>query len=51
MFGTGAMGRNHVRLLSSLPGAQLVGVYDPKPAAAAGAARDYGARIENLRPA
>ncbi|HEX9944981.1 MAG TPA: Gfo/Idh/MocA family oxidoreductase [Thermoanaerobaculia bacterium] len=45
MFGTGAMGRNHVRLLSSLPGAELVGVYDPRPEAAKGAARDYGARV------
>jgi len=45
VFGTGAMGRNHVRLLSSLPGARLVGVYDPQPEAAAGAARDYGARV------
>jgi predicted dehydrogenase len=45
VFGTGAMGRNHVRLLSSLPGAELVGVYDPRPEAAKGAARDYGARV------
>ena len=39
------MGRNHVRLLSSLPDAELVGVYDPCPEAAEGAARDYGARV------
>ncbi|HEY7213768.1 MAG TPA: Gfo/Idh/MocA family oxidoreductase [Thermoanaerobaculia bacterium] len=45
MFGTGAMGRNHVRLLSSLPGAELVGVYDPKPEAAEGMAREHGARV------
>jgi predicted dehydrogenase len=39
------MGRNHVRLLSSLPGAELVGVYDPKPEAAEAAAREHGARV------
>ncbi len=45
VFGTGAMGRNHVRLLSSLPGAELAGIYDPDPRSAEAAARDYGARI------
>jgi predicted dehydrogenase len=39
------MGRNHVRLLSSLPGAELVGVYDPNRQAAEAAARDHGARV------
>ena len=38
------MGRNHVRLLSSLPGAELVGIYDPRPEAAEAAAREHGAR-------
>lgn len=46
------MGRNHVRLLSSLPGAELVGVYDPRPEAAESVAREHGARVfqrlENL---
>jgi predicted dehydrogenase len=45
VFGAGAMGRNHVRLLSSLPGSELVGVYDPKAEAAEAAARDHGARV------
>lgn len=45
VFGTGSMGRNHVRLLSSLPGAELVGIYDPNPMAAEAAARDHGARV------
>jgi predicted dehydrogenase len=45
VFGAGSMGRNHVRLLSSLPGAELVGVYDPRPEAAEAAARDHGARV------
>jgi predicted dehydrogenase len=39
------MGRNHVRLLSSLPGAELVGIYDPNPEAAEAAAREHGARV------
>ena len=39
------MGRNHVRLLSALPGAELVGVYDPRAEAAEAAARDHGARV------
>ncbi|HWN45146.1 MAG TPA: Gfo/Idh/MocA family oxidoreductase [Thermoanaerobaculia bacterium] len=33
MVGTGAMGRNHVRILSSLPGVEMVGVHDPDPKA------------------
>jgi len=45
VFGTGAMGRNHVRLLSALPAAELVGVYDPRPEAAEGVAREHGARV------
>src|SRR6185295_9682431 len=45
VVGTGAMGHNHVRLLSSLPGAALVGVYDPKPEAAESMAREHGARV------
>ncbi|HSS76433.1 MAG TPA: Gfo/Idh/MocA family oxidoreductase [Thermoanaerobaculia bacterium] len=45
VFGTGAMGRNHVRLLSALPGAKLVGIYDPDSRSAEAAARDHGARI------
>lgn len=45
VFGTGSMGRNHVRLLSSLPGAELVGVYDPNPQAAEAVAREHGARV------
>jgi len=39
------MGRNHVRLLSALPGAELIGVYDPRPEAAGAAAREHGARV------
>lgn len=39
------MGRNHVRLLAALPGAELVGVYDPRAEAAESAAREHGARV------
>ncbi len=45
VFGTGAMGRNHVRLLTALPGAELVGIYDPSSGSAEAAAREHGARI------
>jgi predicted dehydrogenase len=45
VFGTGAMGRNHVRLLKALPGAELVGIYDPRPEAAAAVAVEHGARV------
>lgn len=39
------MGRHHVRILSSLPGAELVGVYDARPDAAEAMAREHGARV------
>jgi predicted dehydrogenase len=45
VVGTGAMGRNHVRILSTLPGVELVGVHDPAPGAAEAMARDHGARV------
>ncbi|HEY0783464.1 MAG TPA: Gfo/Idh/MocA family oxidoreductase, partial [Thermoanaerobaculia bacterium] len=43
--GTGAMGRNHVRILSSLPGARLVGIFDPREEAAQAVAAEHGARV------
>lgn len=45
VVGTGGMGRHHVRLLSALPGAELVGVYDRRPEAAAAVAVEHGARV------
>ncbi|HVR95921.1 MAG TPA: Gfo/Idh/MocA family oxidoreductase [Thermoanaerobaculia bacterium] len=45
VIGAGAMGRNHVRILSSLPGAELVGVHDPRPEAAEAMASEHGARV------
>jgi predicted dehydrogenase len=44
VFGAGALGYHHVRLLAALPGAALVGFHDPGEEAAARAARDHGAR-------
>ncbi|HVT59757.1 MAG TPA: Gfo/Idh/MocA family oxidoreductase [Thermoanaerobaculia bacterium] len=45
VVGTGAMGRHHVRILASLPGAELVGVYDPRAEVAAAVAQEHGARV------
>lgn len=45
VIGTGAMGRNHVRVLASLPGAELVGIHDVLASAAEAAAREHGARV------
>lgn len=45
VFGTGALGRHHTRILAALPGAELVGVYDPRAEAARTAAEPYGARV------
>jgi predicted dehydrogenase len=39
------MGRHHVRILSSLPGVELVGVYDARPDAAEAMAREHGTRV------
>lgn len=45
VFGTGALGRHHTRILAELPGAELVGVFDPRDEVARAAAEPYGARI------
>lgn len=45
VFGTGALGRHHTRILAELPGADLVGVYDPREDVARAAAEPYGARV------
>jgi predicted dehydrogenase len=44
VFGAGALGYHHVRLAAASPEAELVGVFDPDPAAARRAADDHGAR-------
>lgn len=45
VFGTGALGRHHTRLLGSLPGVERIGVFDPRPEAAHAIAAEFGARI------
>lgn len=45
VFGTGALGRHHTRILGGLPGVVRVGVFDPRPEQAAAVATEYGARV------
>ncbi len=47
VVGTGAMGRNHMRILSSLPGVEMVGVHDPDPKAGELGVRVFE-RLEDL---
>ena len=42
--GVGAIGRNHARVLASLPGVKLAGIYDVDAARAAGLAAEHGTR-------
>ncbi len=42
VFGTGTMGKNHVRLLAELPGSKLVGVHDADAQRARALAGTYG---------
>jgi predicted dehydrogenase len=44
VLGSGAMGRNHVRILAALPEVELVGIHDPRHEAAAAVAAEYGTR-------
>lgn len=44
-MGTGALGRHHVRILASLPGAELVGVVDQDRARAEEIAREHGTSV------
>ena len=44
VIGVGAMGRNHARLYSELPGVELAGVSDVNEALAASIARSYGCK-------
>jgi predicted dehydrogenase len=44
VVGTGALGRHHVRLLSELPEAQLVGVFDIDSEVGRAVATEYGTR-------
>ena len=42
VVGTGALGRHHVRILSEMPEADLVGIYDQRPEVAADLAEQHG---------
>lgn len=44
VFGTGALGRHHTRILGGLPGIERVGIFDPRPEPAAAVAAEYGAK-------
>jgi len=44
VVGTGSLGRHHVRILASLPGAELVGIHDARPEVAAELAATHGTR-------
>jgi len=45
VLGTGHLGREHARVYAELPEAELAGVFDPDPAAAARAAARAGCRV------
>ncbi len=44
VFGVGALGRHHTRILSTLEGADLVGIHDPRAETARQVAIEHGAR-------
>jgi len=45
VFGTGALGRHHTRILTELSGAELVGIFDPREEAARAMAEAHGAKV------
>lgn len=47
VVGTGGMGRHHVRILSTLPGVEMVGVHDRRPEAAQAMADQHGVAIHS----
>lgn len=44
VVGTGSLGRHHVRILSEMPEAELVGIYDARPEVAAELAQKHNTR-------
>ena len=44
VFGTGALGRHHVRILSEMQGVEMVGLYDLDPAVGASVGEEFGVR-------
>lgn len=45
VFGTGALGRHHTRILGTLPGVERVGIHDSRPEVARAVAEEFGARV------
>ena len=45
VFGTGALGRHHARILGSLAGVERIGIHDARPEQAAAVAREHGTRV------
>jgi predicted dehydrogenase len=49
VVGTGALGRHHARILSQLPGVEMVGIYDVRREQAEAVAAEHGCRVwDNL---
>lgn len=45
VFGTGALGRHHVRILSQMEGVDCVGLFDANPEVAASIGAEHGVRV------
>ncbi|MGE0641042.1 MAG: Gfo/Idh/MocA family protein, partial [Thermoanaerobaculia bacterium] len=45
VFGVGALGRHHTRILSGMPGIEFAGIYDPRAEAASAVAAEHGVAI------
>jgi len=45
IFGAGALGRHHIRLLGSIAGVERVGVHDARPEVALAVAGEHGAAV------
>ncbi len=45
VVGTGGMGRHHVRILSALPGVEMVGIHDQRPETAQAMADQHGVTL------
>jgi predicted dehydrogenase len=45
VFGVGALGRHHTRILNAMSGVELVGIYDSNPETAREVATEHGAKV------
>jgi predicted dehydrogenase len=45
VFGTGALGRHHARILTNLPGVELQGIFDTRAEIAQAVAAEHGCRV------